>query len=188
MFAWGDAEFLVGCSAATGTSRGLGVSGNFFPAPGISPERGRLLGPGDDRRGCGAGSAVVSHAFRQTYFGGRESAIRSTLTLGSAVHGRRPDIGNRFRSAQEWSCLCSAQDRCCSLSPLQQLVCGRIGGASVATAVRRSLRVLSATLGSCVLARNGVPDELLRLTLWRYAGPGPCERSEERRNHVPFGC
>ena len=82
MFAWGDAEFLVGRGREARRARGLWVSGDFFRVLGIVPERGRLLGPEDDRRGCGAGSAVVSHAFWRTYFGGRDSAIGSTLTLG----------------------------------------------------------------------------------------------------------
>lgn len=81
MFAWGDTEFLVGRGAEARPAHGLWVSGSFFPALGLSPERGRLLGPGDDRRGCGAGSAVISAAFWQAYFGGRESVIGSTLTL-----------------------------------------------------------------------------------------------------------
>ena len=81
IFAWGDAQFLVGRGAETRKARGLWVSGDFFPALGIPPERGRLLGPSDDRRGCGAGSAVVSHGFWQSYFGGRESAIGGTLTI-----------------------------------------------------------------------------------------------------------
>jgi putative ABC transport system permease protein len=81
MLAWGDAEFLVGRGAEARNARGLWVSGDFFPVLGIRPERGRLLGPGDDRRGCGAGSVVVSHAFWQAYLAGRESAIGSVLTL-----------------------------------------------------------------------------------------------------------
>ena len=81
MFAWGDAELQAGRGAETRRVSALWVSGTFFPGLGISPERGRLLGLGDDRRGCGAGSVVVSHAFWQIYFGGRESAIGSTLTL-----------------------------------------------------------------------------------------------------------
>ncbi|PYR92029.1 MAG: hypothetical protein DMF84_14715 [Acidobacteria bacterium] len=81
MFAWGDAEFLVGRGREARKARGLWVTGDFFPVLGIVPERGRLLGPDDDRRGCGAGSAVVSHAFWQAYFGGRESVTGSTLTL-----------------------------------------------------------------------------------------------------------
>jgi putative ABC transport system permease protein len=81
MFAWGDVKFLVGRGREARSARGLWVSGDFFPGLGILPERGRLLGPEDDRLGCGNGSAVISHAFWQMYFGGRESAIGSTLTL-----------------------------------------------------------------------------------------------------------
>jgi predicted permease len=81
IFAWGDTQFLVGHGAETRPARGLWVSGDFFTVLGITPERGRLLGPDDDRRGCGAGSAVISHAFWQSYFGGREPVIGRTLTL-----------------------------------------------------------------------------------------------------------
>ena len=63
MFAWGDAQFLVGRGDETRHVRGLWVSGDFFHVLGITPERGRLFTPDDDRRGCGAGSAIVSHAF-----------------------------------------------------------------------------------------------------------------------------
>jgi len=80
-FAWGDAEFVVGRAAEGRLARGLWVSGDFFQVLGILPHRGRLFGPADDSRGCGAGSAVVSHAFWQSHLGGRESAIGSTLTL-----------------------------------------------------------------------------------------------------------
>jgi len=80
-FAWGDTTFHVGRGAESRRARGLWVSGDFFNVLGVVPERGRLLGPGDDRRGCGAGPAVVSHAFWQTYFGGRDSAIGGTVTI-----------------------------------------------------------------------------------------------------------
>lgn len=81
MFAWGDAQFLVGRGEEARQVRGLWVSGDFFRVLGITPERGRLFTADDDRRGCGAGTAVVSHAFWQTVLGGRESAIGGTLTV-----------------------------------------------------------------------------------------------------------
>ncbi len=81
LFAWGNTTFLVGRGAEIRRARGLWVSGDFFPALGIVPERGRLLTADDDRRGRGAGPAVISHAFWQTYFGGRASAIGSMLTI-----------------------------------------------------------------------------------------------------------
>ena len=70
-------------AAATrpGRSRGLWVSGDFFRVLGITPERGRLITADDDRRGCGAGAAIVSHAFWQTALGGRDDAIGGTLTV-----------------------------------------------------------------------------------------------------------
>jgi putative ABC transport system permease protein len=81
MFAWGNAQFLVGRGNEARQVRGLWVSGDFFRVLGITPERGRLLTADDDRRGCGAGVAIVSHAFWQTHLGGRDAAIGSTLTV-----------------------------------------------------------------------------------------------------------
>jgi len=104
-FAWGDGEFLVGRGADARPARGLWVSGDFFTVLGIPPHRGRLFGPADDRRGCGAGSAVVSYAFWQSHLAGRESAIGSTLTLRDqpfTIVGITPssfsglEVGQRF--------------------------------------------------------------------------------------------
>ena len=81
VFAWGDTRFVVGRGVDARGARGLWVSGDFFQVLGIAPARGRLLGPNDDRRGCGAEAVVVSHAFWQTTFGGRDDAIGSTLTI-----------------------------------------------------------------------------------------------------------
>ncbi len=81
LFAWGDTQLLIDRGAAARGARGLWVSGDFFRVLGISPVRGRLLGPDDDRRGCGAGSAVISHAFWQSYLGGRDAAIGGALTV-----------------------------------------------------------------------------------------------------------
>jgi predicted permease len=81
MFAWGNAQFFVGRGDEARQVRGLWVSGDFFRVLGVTPERGRLLAPDDDRRGCGAGAIVVSHAFWQTFLGGRDTAIGSTLTI-----------------------------------------------------------------------------------------------------------
>ena len=81
MFAWGNAPFLVGRADEATRARGLWVSGDFFRALGITPARGRLFTEADDRRGCGAGVAVLSHGFWQAHLGGRENAIGSTLTV-----------------------------------------------------------------------------------------------------------
>jgi predicted permease len=81
MFAWGDAQFVVGRGDEARPARGLWVSGDFFRVLGITPERGRLFTADDDRRGCGAEAAVVSDAFWRSHLGGRETAIGSRLTI-----------------------------------------------------------------------------------------------------------
>ena len=81
MFAWGKITPLIGRGADAQRAGLLVISGELFSVLGIAPERGRLIAAGDDRRGCGAGPVVISHAFWQRHFGGRESAIGSTLTI-----------------------------------------------------------------------------------------------------------
>jgi hypothetical protein len=81
IFAWGSAQFLVGRGDDVRQARGLWLSGDFFRVLGITPARGRLLTTDDDRRGCGAGAAIVSPAFWQAFLGGRDSAIGSTLAV-----------------------------------------------------------------------------------------------------------
>ena len=81
LFAWGSTGLLVGEGADRQVTGGVWVSGDYFPVLGVVPARGRLLNATDDQPGCGAGAAVVSHAFWQRYFGGRDSAIGAVLTI-----------------------------------------------------------------------------------------------------------
>src|SRR5262249_37927713 len=81
IFAWGQTMFLVGRDADVRRARGVWVSGDFFSAIGVPPERGRLLAGADDHRGCGAGAAVVSDAFWRTRLGGQESAVGGPIIL-----------------------------------------------------------------------------------------------------------
>jgi predicted permease len=81
VFAWGRFNPLVGMGADAQRASALWASGDFFSVLGIVPERGRLVMSSDDRRGCGAGPIVVSHAFWQRYFGGRDSAVGSRLPI-----------------------------------------------------------------------------------------------------------
>ena len=99
MFAWADAEFLVGRGVEARRARGLWVSGDFFPVLGIAPERGRLLGPSDDRRGCGAGSAVVSDAFWRTRWplASPPSEAHSPFSIG-----RSRSSASRQRRSRAW--------------------------------------------------------------------------------------
>jgi len=81
IFAWGHTAFLVDRDGDIRRARGLWVSGDFFRSLGVIPERGRLLTSADDHRGCGAGPAVVSHAFWSTHLGAQDSAIGRPITL-----------------------------------------------------------------------------------------------------------
>ena len=81
VFAWGTNDFREGRGAARQVAHGLLASGTLFPVLGVAPHRGRLLAPSDDRRGCAAGAAVISHAYWLRRFGGREDAIGSRLVL-----------------------------------------------------------------------------------------------------------
>ena len=51
------------------------ASGGLFDLLGVAPERGRLILPADDQRGCSSPPAVVSYAYWQREMGGRASAI-----------------------------------------------------------------------------------------------------------------
>src|SRR4029453_6920429 len=83
LFAWGNKTLLVGQGADIRRVRGLWVSGDFFQALGIVPERGRLLTADDDRRGCGAGPA---RSEEQT------SALQSHRDLHSFPTRRSSDL------------------------------------------------------------------------------------------------
>jgi putative ABC transport system permease protein len=80
--AWGDTQLVVGRGGGEQRpARGLWVSGNLFSLLGIDAERGRLISASDDRRGCAAGPAVISHGFWQSYFGGSESVVGQTIRV-----------------------------------------------------------------------------------------------------------
>ncbi len=83
------------------------VSGNFFNILGIRAIRGRLFSDEDDRREGGHPVAVISHAFWQRYFGGREDIVGQQILLNGipmttigvtpsqftgAMTGRAPDV------------------------------------------------------------------------------------------------
>jgi predicted permease len=55
------------------------VSGNYFPALGLTPALGRLIAVDDERRE--APVAVLSHAFWERAFAGRNDAIGTTVNL-----------------------------------------------------------------------------------------------------------
>jgi putative ABC transport system permease protein len=80
--AFGETTFDL---AERGESRrvpGLFVSGDYFRLFGVQPAVGRLLGPGDDVRGC-APVAVLSNGFWQSEYGGRDVVGRSIALDGT---------------------------------------------------------------------------------------------------------
>ncbi len=81
VFAWESDNFPIGEEAQARHAPGLFVSGEFFPTLGIRPALGRLFGPDDDRPGCAASDAVISHGFWKSEFGGTNSAIGSKLVI-----------------------------------------------------------------------------------------------------------
>jgi predicted permease len=105
VFAWGTAGFAAGAGESYQPISGLFVSGNLFQVLGVQPYRGRLFTPADDRRGCATTSVVLSHAYWMRRFGGRDSAVGSTLVVNNqpqVVIGVTPPeffgmaIGERF--------------------------------------------------------------------------------------------
>jgi predicted permease len=80
-FAWASESFDLSRGGRRDPVDAAYVSGGMFQVLGIVPERGRLLGPGDDRPGADATVAVISHRFWQRRFGGAEDVIGRQITL-----------------------------------------------------------------------------------------------------------
>ena len=81
VFAWGNAQLIVGRGSEARPARGLWASGELFPVLGLVAARGRLLAAADDRPGCGAQAAVISYGFWQSHFGGAESVVGQAVTV-----------------------------------------------------------------------------------------------------------
>lgn len=57
------------------------VSGGYFPALGIQPALGRLIGPGDDRAPGETPVVVLSHAFWTTHFAADPNVLNQTMIV-----------------------------------------------------------------------------------------------------------
>ena len=90
LFAFADTRFNLAPQGEVRYVEGLFVSGSFFPTLGVQAILGRAFSPEDDRPGCGAGSAVISHALWQSEFGGRPDVLSRTLSMRS---GQVPIVG-----------------------------------------------------------------------------------------------
>jgi predicted permease len=65
----------------TTTSRGLFVSGSYFPVLGVRPALGRLLGSTDDRTTGESAVVVLSHPYWQSHLGGRRDVVNETIIV-----------------------------------------------------------------------------------------------------------
>ena len=90
MFAFSDTRFNLATAGEVRYVEALWVSDTFFPVLGVRPALGRMLGPEDDRPGCGNGAAVISHALWQSEYGGSPDVLSQTLRFRS---GRTPIVG-----------------------------------------------------------------------------------------------
>ncbi|HUQ89548.1 MAG TPA: ABC transporter permease [Vicinamibacterales bacterium] len=130
MFAWSSGQVNAASGGEVNYLEALWASGDLFSVLGIKPAIGRLVGPEDDQRGCGAPIVVLSYAYWQRAFGGSPSVLQQTVRLEGTVFpivgvtepdffgldvGRRFDVAvplcadpllqkgrDRFESKREW--------------------------------------------------------------------------------------
>jgi putative ABC transport system permease protein len=81
VFAWGVSAWNLATDGEYRPSQGLYVSGAFFKALGVQAQLGRVLNDADDKPGCGAPGAVLTHGFWQARYGGNPSAVGQTIML-----------------------------------------------------------------------------------------------------------
>jgi predicted permease len=81
MLAWSPQRLNLAMGGEARYGEVIWASGEFFNVLGVQPFVGRLLGPEDDRKGCGTTSAVISYSFWQREYGGARDVLGKTLTL-----------------------------------------------------------------------------------------------------------
>ncbi len=196
VFAWGADDFNIGTGSEVRSVRGLWVSGDFFNVLGVGPERGRVLGPDDDRRGCGAASAVISHQFWQREFGGDPSVVGKKLTLDdypaeivgvtpASFYG--PEVGRSFDVTVP---ICSealirgADNRLDSGTDWWLVVMGRLKpGVSVEQATAQ-LNAISPGVFQSTLSPKYPPESVKNYLAFRLAAfPAPSGISEMRETY-----
>ncbi|HTO74099.1 MAG TPA: ABC transporter permease, partial [Gemmatimonadales bacterium] len=80
LFAFSPTDFNLADGGEARKVDGSYVSGEYFQTLGLTPAAGRLIGAGDDYRGC-APVAVLGHAFWQREFAGDRSVVGRPLTV-----------------------------------------------------------------------------------------------------------
>jgi predicted permease len=81
ILAWSLWSWNLAADGEYQPARGMFVSGGYFQTLGVGAHAGRVLTAADDRPGCGAPGAVLSHAFWQSRYGGNPGAIGQTILL-----------------------------------------------------------------------------------------------------------
>ena len=80
-FAWASSLTALGEGEHQRLVQALWLTGEMFPTLGVRPYRGRLFTPDDNKPGCGTPGVVISYAFWQSEFGGRDDAIGSKVVI-----------------------------------------------------------------------------------------------------------
>jgi putative ABC transport system permease protein len=105
VFAFGITTWNLGTGSETRPVDGIYVSGNFFGALGVVAETGRVLSDSDNRQGCGAAGAVLSHGFWKARYGGNPAVVGRSISLDGypfEIIGVTPssffgvEVGRRF--------------------------------------------------------------------------------------------
>ena len=81
VFAWCNSRFNLSSGGEARYAEGLWVSGDFFRTLGVQPQVGRLFSIEDDRRGCGAPGAVISHSFWVREYGADRAVVGRSVLL-----------------------------------------------------------------------------------------------------------
>jgi predicted permease len=81
VFAWGPTIFNISPGGEVHNVQGLWVSGEIFNVLGVEAERGRVLTPTDDQKGCASPGLVISHSFWQQQYAGTESIVGQRISL-----------------------------------------------------------------------------------------------------------
>ncbi|MDQ3488603.1 MAG: ABC transporter permease [Acidobacteriota bacterium] len=81
LFAWGITSWNLATDGEYLPARGLYVTDEFFQTLAVGAQVGRVLGPGDDQKGCSSPGAVLSHGLWQARYGGNRAVIGQSISL-----------------------------------------------------------------------------------------------------------
>jgi predicted permease len=82
VFAWSPGRLGLESTGEPRFAAAIRASGGMFETLGVRPQLGRLLTDDDDRKGCSAPAAVLSHAFWQREYGADPSVVGRKVSLG----------------------------------------------------------------------------------------------------------